>query len=81
MKNVFLEKRHTSIDKLLNLTQDHLSTFSRHIYNIKHQFERLRRLRKTLAPNDVMVHIDYSEIYTGKYTREIKETYFGGDHQ
>ncbi|KAI4794321.1 hypothetical protein KUCAC02_032138, partial [Chaenocephalus aceratus] len=40
VRKVFLEKRHTSIDKLVELTQDHLSNLSRNIYNIKHQFER-----------------------------------------
>ncbi len=33
VRNVFFfEKRHTSIIKLVELTQDHLSKFSRHIY-------------------------------------------------
>lgn len=81
VRNAFLEKRHTSIEKLVDLTQDHLSNFSRHIYNIKHQFERLRRLRESLTQNDVVVHIDYSENYACKYTREIKETHFGGGNQ
>lgn len=78
VRNVFLEKVHTSIEKLVDLTQNHLSNFSRYIYNIKHQFERLRRLRETLTQNDVMVHIDYSENYGCKYTREIKDTRIGG---
>lgn len=81
VRNVLLEKRHTSIEKLVELTQDHLSNFSRHIYNIKHQFERLRSLRETLTQNDVVIHIDYSENYSCKYSREIKETHFGGGNQ
>ncbi|XP_069394767.1 male determiner protein Mdmd(III)-like [Paralichthys olivaceus] len=76
VRNVLLDKRHTSIEKLVELTQDHLPNFSRHIFNIKHQFERLRSLRETLTQNDVVVHIDYSENYACKYTREIKETHF-----
>ncbi|KAI4829768.1 hypothetical protein KUCAC02_001438 [Chaenocephalus aceratus] len=78
VRKVFPEKRHTSI---VELTQDHLSNFSLHIYNIKHQFERLRKLRETLTQNDVVVHIDYSENYACKYTREIKETHFGGGNE
>lgn len=81
VRNVFLEKRHTSIEKLVELTQDHLSNFSRHIYNIKHQYERLRKLRESLTQNEVVVHVDYSENYACKYTREIKETHFGGGNQ
>ncbi|KAK0136538.1 hypothetical protein N1851_027353 [Merluccius polli] len=38
VRNVLIEKRHTSVEMLVDLIQDH-------IYNIKHQFERLRRLR------------------------------------
>lgn len=81
VRNVFLEKRHTSIEKLVELTQDHLSKFSRHIYNIKHQSERLRKLRESLTENEVVVHVDYSENYACKYSREIKETHFGGGNQ
>lgn len=80
IRNV-LEKRLTSTEKLVELTQDHLPNFSRHIYNVRHQFETLRSLRETLTQNDVVVHIDYSENYACKNTREIKETHFGGGHQ
>jgi len=54
---------------------------SAHIYNIKHQYERMRKLRESLSQNEVVVHIDYCENYTCKYTREIKETHFGGGNQ
>jgi len=81
VRNVFLEKRNTSFEKLVELTQDHLSNFSRHIYNIKLQYERMRKLRESLSQNEVVVHIDYSENYACKYTREIKETHFGGGNQ
>ena len=81
VKNVLLEKRHTSIEKLVELTQDHLPNLSRHIFNIKHQFERLRSLRENLNQNDIVVHIDYTEHHACKYTREIKETHFGGGNQ
>lgn len=73
---MLLDKRYTSIEKLVELTQDHLPDFSRHIFNIEHQFERLRNLR-----DDVVIHIDYSENYVCKYTREIKETHFGSGNQ
>lgn len=49
VRNVFLEKRHTSIEKLVELTQDHLPNFSRHIYNVRHQYERLRSLREKMT--------------------------------
>lgn len=81
VRKAFLEKRHTSIEKLVELTQDNLSNFSRHIYNIKHQSERLRKLRESLTQNEAVVHVDYSENYACKYSREIKETHFGGGNQ
>ncbi|KAI2655701.1 hypothetical protein H4Q32_024298 [Labeo rohita] len=59
MRNVFLEEKHTSTEKLVELTQDHLSNYSRHIYNIKHQSERLGKLRESLTQNEVVVHVDY----------------------
>lgn len=65
VRKAFLEKRHTSIEKLVELTQDHLSNFSRHIYNIKHQSERLRKLRESLTQNETKLTL---EVATSRFS-------------
>lgn len=81
IKNTFLETRNSSIEKLVALTFEHLPNFAAHIFNIRHQFLTLKSLKDTLHDTDVVVHIDYSENYSCKYSREIKETHFGGGNQ
>ncbi|XP_062847785.1 uncharacterized protein LOC134310183 isoform X1 [Trichomycterus rosablanca] len=63
------------------MTIENLPNFAIHLFNIKHQFVALKTLRETLSETDVAVHVDYSENYSCKYSREIKETHFGGGNQ
>ncbi|KAM7372480.1 hypothetical protein PAMP_009644 [Pampus punctatissimus] len=81
IKHTMLEKRHTSIKKLANLTQQHLDKFAIHVYNIQHQFDRLKSLRESLTEKDVVIHIDYSQNYSCKYGRKVKDTHFGGGNE
>ena len=66
-------RRRALTDTMANLHKRFLSE--------NQKFERLRSLRETLTQNDVVIHIDYSENYACKYSREIKETHFGGGNQ
>lgn len=63
-------RRHQNLDK-----------FAIHVYNIQHQFQRLKSLRESLTEKDVVIHIDYSENYSCKYSREVKDTHFGGGNE
>lgn len=81
VKNTMLERRHTSVEKLADLAQQHLDKFAIHVYNIQHQFQRLKSLRESLTEKDVVIHIDYSENYSCKYSREVKDTHFGGGNE
>lgn len=81
MKITGLEKKVATIEKLVELTKTDLPRFCTHLYNIWHQFTRVKQLKETLTENDVIVHVDYSENYTCKWSKEIKDTHFGGSHQ
>ena len=63
------------------MTQDGLGRFCKHIYNIKHQFQSIQCLQANLQENEAVVHVDYSENYNRKWSREIKEVHFGGSHR
>ncbi|GBM66790.1 hypothetical protein AVEN_74330-1 [Araneus ventricosus] len=38
-------------------------------------------IKKTLIPNDVLIHTDFSENYVCKYGREVQSSHFGGSKQ
>ncbi|KAL1250664.1 hypothetical protein QQF64_018460 [Cirrhinus molitorella] len=76
-KKTFLEKRTSSIERLLALTTEHLPGFAVHMFNVKHQYLTLKAMKDTLTDDAVAVHVDYSENYSCKYAKEIKDTHFG----
>jgi len=80
-KNTTLEKKVASTEKLVELTNNDLPRFSIHLYNIAHQFTRIKELKESLAEDQVVVHFDYSENYNCKWSKEIKDTHFGGCHK
>ncbi|XP_038153357.1 uncharacterized protein LOC119791359 [Cyprinodon tularosa] len=81
MKTTTLEKKVATIEKLVELTKSELPRISTHLYNIWHQFTHLKQLKENLTQHDVVVHVDYSENYTCKWSKEIKDAHFGGSHQ
>ena len=58
-----------------------LLKFRRHLFNIRHQFSKCRELRKDLQKSECIIHIDFSENFSGKYSREIQSVHFGGSHK
>ncbi|XP_034084202.1 uncharacterized protein LOC117554075 isoform X2 [Gymnodraco acuticeps] len=61
--------------------QERLLHFKRHVFNIKWQFNAYRELRRSLKHNESLLHIDFSENYSCKYSQEIQSVHFGGSHQ
>ncbi|XP_034143744.1 uncharacterized protein LOC109615422 [Esox lucius] len=76
-KKTVLEKRTSSIERLLALTTEQLPGFAIHMFNVKHQYLTLKAMKNTLTDDAVAVHVDYSENYSCKYAKEIKDTHFG----
>ncbi|MGH0170200.1 UNVERIFIED_CONTAM: hypothetical protein FKN15_058735 [Acipenser sinensis] len=81
MKVTALEKKFATAEKLLDFTRVSLPNFCVHIYNISHQYDRMNKLKQSLADEEAIIHIDYSENYSCKYYKEVKEIHFGGSHQ
>ena len=53
----------------------------RHIYNIKHQYATLRKLKENLTEEEVLLHVDFAENYLCKYATEIQAVHFGDSHK
>lgn len=65
-------------DLLLHFTNNLLDDFMKHVCNIKHQFRVTSNLKKSLGPNDILIHCDFSENYSCKYSQEVQSLHFGG---
>ena len=81
MRTTVLDKRCGSSEELVQLVCQDLPSFRIHIYHIGHQFAKMNTLKKNLANNETVIHIDYSENYSCKYSREVKDIHCSGCHQ
>jgi len=71
----------TTEDGLACDFHDRLFRFRRHIFNIRWQYGAYRQLRENLRSNECLIHVDFSENYSCKYSKEIQSVHFGGSHQ
>ena len=55
--------------------QAQLRPFSRHVYNIRRQFQELRHLKEQLSQDEIIIHEDFSENFQLKHQREIMESH------
>ncbi|KAJ8868853.1 hypothetical protein PR048_030394, partial [Dryococelus australis] len=52
--------------------------FMLRVSNISHQYEEISQLKKNILQNEVLVHVDFCENHTCKYSKEIQSAHFGG---
>lgn len=82
VSTITVKREITKTEQDLNAEfQERLLLFRRHVFNIKWQFDAYRELRMSLKNNECLVHIDFSENYSCKYSQEIQSVHFGGSHQ
>lgn len=53
----------------------------KHMYNVRHQYSKLRELKENLRKEEIIVQIDLAENYLCKYTSEIQAVHFGDSHK
>ncbi|KAK2857675.1 hypothetical protein Q7C36_005594 [Tachysurus vachellii] len=68
-------------EQLAEQFHTHLSKFKKHSFNIRQQYAYYRELRKSMATDECLIHIDFSENFTCKYSSEIQAVHFGSSHQ
>ena len=59
--------------------QAQLRPFSRHVYNIRRQFQELRHLKDQLSQDEIIIHEDFSENFQLKHQREIMESHWSNE--
>lgn len=67
-------------EQLAEQFHTHLSKFKKHSFNIRQQYAYYRELRKSMATDECLIHIDFSENFTCKYSSEIQAVHFGSSH-
>lgn len=65
--------------ELVNLFFERIPAYMSHLANIRHQYSAIKELKKNLSVTDALLHIDFSENYACKYSREIQSVHFGGN--
>lgn len=55
--------------------------FTTHVYNIHHQYNAIKDLRKNLDDDECLIHIDFSENYTAEYSSAVQSTHFGASRR
>jgi len=58
-----------------------MKKFGEHLFNLRHQFREYRDLKESLTNEEVVVHVDYSENWTTKYSKETQSVHFGASQQ
>lgn len=84
MKMVKVVAKLIKKEKLINLVkklQDVLLIFMSHEANFINQFAFAKKIKYSLKPNEVLLHIDFSENYSMKYAQEIQSFHFGGSRK
>lgn len=72
---------HTTQEEMLEQLNLLLHRFKRHTFNINNQFTHYRALRQSLKAHECLIHVDFSENYLCKYSKEIQAVHFGASHQ
>ena len=58
-----------------------MGTFCGHFYRYRHQYSAIRNAKEKIQCGEVVIHIDYSEIDSTKFGKEIQATHYGHRNQ
>lgn len=64
-------------EQLIKELNDQLPEFLKHIYNIPSQYKSIKLLKENLKKDECLIHMDFSENYSCKYSMEVQSMHFG----
>lgn len=62
---------------IIKKVEDSLPHYFEHCLNIVQQYKNIDNLKKTLTPNEALIHMDFSENYIAKFHEEVQSHHFG----
>lgn len=71
------EENQGTISDICSLLKTKMVEFMIHLNRIRHQYKSVKKLKENLAPNEIIVHVDFAENYNCKYAKEVQSVHFG----
>ncbi|KAL7857118.1 hypothetical protein SRHO_G00160170 [Serrasalmus rhombeus] len=68
-------------EDLVELFHSYIKRFKQHHFNIKQQYAFYRELKKNMSREEALIHVDFSENYSCKYSSQVQAVHFGPSHQ
>lgn len=81
VRKTLKESTFKTTSELVQMFDQKLKPFMKHIRNIKHQYLAMKTLKDNLSETDILFHVDYSENYGCKYAQEVQSFHFGGSRE
>ncbi|GBL78900.1 hypothetical protein AVEN_48877-1 [Araneus ventricosus] len=72
------EEIETTKNGLVSAFEKQLLKFTCHVCIIKHQYRSIKFIKENLRIDKILLHMDFSENYSCKYTQEVQSLHFGG---
>ena len=80
-KRTFKQATEKPLIEVVRELEKSVDNFLEHEGNIFHQYHAIKYLKETLEPDEILIHCDFSENYSTKYSSEIQAIHFGGNRQ
>lgn len=71
----------TNIKDIKQLFQKSLPSFMSHEARIQHQYKISSDLKESLSDRDLLLHVDFSQNFEGKYGKEPQSVHFGASRE
>ena len=79
--NVVKKTYSGTVQELKDVFQKKIEAIAIHQFNWVHQTEQFRALKERLTETEAVLHVDFSENYACKLSREIQAFHFGGSRK
>ena len=66
-----------TFEETVNLLKESIEELKHHILRKRIQNSCCQNMKATLAPDDLLIHVDFSESYKNQQQNEIQSAYFG----
>jgi hypothetical protein len=76
---LYLQKQESAA-KVCEELEQQMTGMKMHSFRISHQLHHNRHIVHHLQDDECVIHVDFSENYSGKMHEEIQSYHFGGSH-
>lgn len=75
------EKKSCTVKQLVEELNSRTPLYLQHVYDTGHQYKAIEKIKENLQFNEASVVIDFSQNYTGKYSKAIQSAHFGASQK